>query len=140
MFPVKFFQKKQMTLQQMIIKLPFQILVLLLVKKILFTIVIQILPVNNTHQKEIDFIRNNLSQGQINWLTLGNSPLNEYNTPYLATMVFPTLFPDGKGDPANPAILKNVTLKEKVNHLIKFAEKKDSKWIYRFANHPRFSY
>lgn len=55
-------------------------------------------------------------------------------------MAFPTLFPDGKGDPTNPAILKNATLKEKVKHLIKFAEKKDSKWIYRFANHPRFSY
>lgn len=53
-------------------------------------------------------------------------------------MAFPTLFPDGKGDPTNPAILKNATLKEKVKHLIKFAEKKDSKWIYRFANHPRF--
>ena len=98
------------------------------------------LPVNDTHQQEIDFIRNNLSQGQINWPTLGNSPLNEYVTPYLATMAFPTLFPDGKGDPTNPAILKNATLKEKVKHLIKFAEKKDSKWIYRFANHPRFSY
>ena len=98
------------------------------------------LPVNDTHQQEIDFIRNNLSQGQINWPTLGNSPLNEYVTPYLATMAFPTLFPDGKGDPTNPAILQNATLKEKVKHLIKFAEKKDSKWIYRFANHPRFSY
>lgn len=54
------------------------------------------LPVNNTHQQEIDFIRNNLSQGQINWPTLGNSPLNEYVTPYLATMAFPTLFPDVK--------------------------------------------
>lgn len=71
---------------------------------------------------------------------MGNSPLNEYVTPYLATMAFPTLFPDGKGDPTNPAVLKNVTLKEKVKHIIKFAEKKEGKWIYRFANHPRFSY
>lgn len=71
---------------------------------------------------------------------MGNSPLNEYVTPYLATMAFPTLFPDGKGDPTNPAILKNVTLKEKVKHLIKFAEKKGGQWIYRFANHPRYSY
>ena len=55
-------------------------------------------------------------------------------------MAFPTLFPDGKGDPTNPAILKNVTLKEKVKHLIKFAEKKGSQWFYRFANHPRYSY
>ena len=49
---------------------------------------------------------------------MGNSPLNEYVTPYLATMAFPTLFPDGKGDPTNPAIL------EKVKHLIKFQRKK----------------
>ena len=97
------------------------------------------LPVNDTNQQETEFIRNNLSQGQINWPTLGNSPLNEYVTPFSATMAFPTLFPDGKGDPTNPAILKNVTLKEKVKHLIKFAEKRDNKWIYRFAYHPRFS-
>lgn len=59
----------------------------------------------------------------MNWRTLGNSPLNEYVTPFLAAVEFPTLFPDGNGDPTNPAILKNVTLKEKVKHLIKFAEK-----------------
>ena len=99
-----------------------------------------LLPVNDTQQQEIDFIRQNVSQGHMNWPNLGNSPLNEYVTPFLATMAFPTLFPDGKGDPTNPAILKNITLKEKIKHLIKFAEKRDNKWIYRFANHPRFSY
>jgi len=100
----------------------------------------RLLPVNDTQQQEIDFIRQNVSQGPMNWPNLGNSPLNEYVTPFLATMAFPTLFPDGKGDPTNPAILKNITLKEKIKHLIKFAEKKDNKWIYRFANHPSFSY
>ena len=84
------------------------------------------LPVNDIQQQEIDFIRNNLSQGQMNWPTVGNSPLNEYVTPFLATMAFPTLFPDGKGDPTNHAILKNVTPKEKVKHLIKFAEKRNN--------------
>ena len=29
---------------------------------------------------------------------------------------------------------------ERVKHLIKFAENVDGKWIYRFPNHPRFSY
>ena len=100
----------------------------------------RLLPVNDTRQQEIDFIRQNVSQGPMNWPNLGNSPLNGYVTPFLATMAFPTLFSDGKGDPTNPAILKNITLKEKIKHLIKFAEKKDNKWIYRFANHPRFSY
>ena len=76
----------------------------------------------------------------VDWPTLGNSPLNEYSTPFLATMAFPTLFPDGKGDPTNPATVRNITLKEKIRHLIKFAEKKDNGWNYRFTNHPRFSY
>ena len=31
-------------------------------------------------------------------------------------------------------------LSEKIKHLIKFAEKVDGKWVYRFASHPRFSY
>ncbi len=50
-------------------------------------------------------------------------------------MAFPTLFPDGKGDPTN-----NDTegFAQKVKHLIKFAEKLEGKWVYRFAAHPRF--
>lgn len=114
-------------------------------KMMLFITVIEILPgcyllTTPSAQQEIDFIRQNVSQGHMNWPNLGNSPLNEYVTPFLATMAFPTLFSDGKGDPTNPAILKNITLREKIKHLTKFAEKKDNKWIYRFANHPRFSY
>ena len=31
-------------------------------------------------------------------------------------------------------------LAERIKHLIKFAEKIDGKWVYRFASHPRFSY
>ena len=55
-------------------------------------------------------------------------------------MAFPTLFPDGKGDSTNQALLRDVPLSEKFKHLIKFAEKVDGKWVYRFASHPRFSY
>lgn len=54
-------------------------------------------------------------------------------------MAFPTLFPDGQGDTTNPSICQNVSLKEKIKHLIKFGERKEEHWIYRFANHPRFS-
>ncbi|CAB3978949.1 Hypothetical predicted protein [Paramuricea clavata] len=76
----------------------------------------------------------------MNWPSLGDEPLNEYSTPFLATMAFPSLFPDSRGDPTNPCLLHNVTFSSKVQHLIKFAEKNDNKWVYRFASHPRFSY
>ena len=38
------------------------------------------------------------------WPILDDKPFNKYETPYLATMAFPTLFPDGKADPANNAL------------------------------------
>ena len=55
-------------------------------------------------------------------------------------MAFPTLFPDGKGDPTNQALLRDVSFQERIKYLLKFAEIIDGKWVYRFANHPRFSY
>ena len=69
-----------------------------------------------------------------------DEPLNEYQILYLAAMTFPTLFPDGRGDPTNKALVRDISLAERVKHLIKFAEKLDNRWIYRFASHPRFSY
>ena len=74
------------------------------------------------------------------WPTIEDTPINEYQTPFLATMVFPTLFPDSKGDPINQALLRDVFLQERIKHLIQFAECVDGKWIYRFASHPRLSY
>ena len=85
-------------------------------------------------------------QGQLSlnepiaWLSVHNQPINEYQTPFLATLAFPTLFPDDKGDPTNPSLLQEIPLGERVKHLIKFAEKIDGKWVYRFSSHPRFSY
>ena len=55
-------------------------------------------------------------------------------------MTFPTLFPDGKGDPTNQGLLRDAPLQERIKHLLKFAEIIDGKWVYRFANHPRFSH
>lgn len=61
-------------------------------------------------------------------------------------MSFPTLFPDGKGDPTNNALLRDTSdsitdaFASKLKHLIKFGEKIDGKWVYRFASHPRFGY
>ena len=80
-------------------------------------------------------------QNSMDWPTIGDQPLNEYHTSHLATMAFPTLFPDGKGDPLDPSLLREVSLLEKVKHLSRFAEKTDNgQWVYRFARHPRFAY
>ena len=66
--------------------------------------------------------------------------MNEYLTPFLATMAFPTLFPDGKGDPTNPSVNRDVQFGERIKHLLKCAEKENGTWLYRLASHPRFAY
>lgn len=76
----------------------------------------------------------------IQWPTVTNEPLNECQTSFLATMAFPTLFPDGNGDPTYQALLTDVPLHERIRYLLKFAENIDGKWVYRFTSHPRFSY
>ncbi|CAH3152927.1 unnamed protein product [Pocillopora meandrina] len=96
-------------------------------------------PVQLKPQKQL--IKDELLQNsKINWPNRNSSPLNEFKIEYLATMAFPTLFPDGKGDPTNSATMRDVTLGDKIKHLIKFAEYNNGKWAYRFASHPRFAY
>lgn len=102
------------------------------------------LPIPQCEQQEIQAIQQKLSstrftQTSMSWPTVDNEPINEYTTPFLAIMAFPTLFPDGKGDPTNPSLYRDVQLGEKMEHLIKYAENKDGRWIYRFALHPRFA-
>ena len=58
--------------------------------------------------------------------------MNQWNGP-LATMAFPTLFPIGKGDPTKQGLLRDVSLQERITHLLKFAEIIDGKWVYRFC-------
>lgn len=87
---------------------------------------------------EFDAIQAEL--GHVDWLSIESKPVNEFTTHSLATMAFPTLFPDNRGDPKNPCLLRDVHLANKIQHLIKFAENRNDNWIYRFASHPRFSY
>ena len=35
----------------------------------------------------------------------------------------PTLFPDGRGDPTNQGLLRDVPFQERIKHLLKFAER-----------------
>ena len=99
------------------------------------------LPIGEQQEQEMEAVTNQLSENEpMTWPTTENKPLNEYQVSHLATMAFPTLFPDGKGDPTNQALLTDVPLQERIKHLLKFVELIDGKWVYRFANHPRFSY
>ena len=63
-----------------------------------------------------------MQKHKLNWPQRNTSPLIEFKIEFLATMAFPTLFPDAKGDPTNTAIRRGATLAEKIKHLIKFAE------------------
>jgi hypothetical protein len=48
-------------------------------------------------------------------------------------MAFPTLFPDGEGDPTNKERLRDVPFQEHIKHLLKFAEIINNRWVYRFC-------
>ena len=57
------------------------------------------LPVGEQQEQEVEAVRNQLCANDLMiWPTTENEPLNEYQVSHLATMAFPTLFPDGKGD------------------------------------------
>ena len=100
------------------------------------------LPVPQLQTKEIDAIHEKLSENSeaLQWPTISDTPLSEFSTSFLATMSFPCLFPDGLGDPTNPAIQREIPFDEKIKHLLKFAELKEGKFFYHFATHPRFAY
>ena len=70
------------------------------------------LPVGEQEQKEIEAVTNQLSENEpIEWPSVENEPLNEYQVSHLATMAFPTLFPDGKGDTTNQGLFAPVPSK-----------------------------
>ena len=100
------------------------------------------LPIPECQQQEVQAIQQQLCHQPTHmpWPTVDNEPLNEYLTQFLATLAFPTLFPDGKGDPANPSLHRDVPLAERIKHLLRLGENIHGKWLYRFASHPRFAY
>lgn len=95
-------------------------------------------PVKSKQQKEI--IKDEILQHKkIRWPERGQIPVSEFKVEFLATMAFPTLFPGSKGNPTNLGKKRDVTFGEKIKHLIKFGEKNDEKWHYRFAEHQAFN-
>ena len=93
-----------------------------------------------TEQQEEDAVLEQLHGETMDWPTIENEPLSEFTTPFLATLSFPALFPNGDADPTNPAILREVSFAGKVKHLIKYGRKLGNKWTFPFSSHPRFSY
>ena len=72
------------------------------------------LPIPECQQQEVQAIQQQLRHQPTHmpWPTVDNELLNEYLTPFLATLAFPTLFPDGKGGPTNPSLHRDVPLAE----------------------------
>ena len=72
---------------------------------------------------------------------IGSTPFNEFSIPYLVSLAFPTLFPDGKGDPTDNEKIRQISENQtecfasKQKHLIKFGS-----WVFRFASHPMYGY
>lgn len=98
------------------------------------------LPHNENEKLEKDAILSEIGTGKMNWPTIEDNPLNEYSISGLATLAFPSLFPDGKGDPTNLCLHRDVPFNERIKHLLKFPETINGKFYFRFASHPRFSY
>ena len=76
------------------------------------------LPGNLNTEKERVIINNKVLNPETRELTLGSEPYNEFNTDYLASSCFPTLFPDTKGDPTNSSLLRDISICE-TRHLQK---------------------
>ena len=69
-------------------------------------------------------------------IEIDQNVLGEFTTPSIASMAFPTLFPDGVGDPTNLSTIRSIngndieTFAVKLKHSVKFAEKIEGKWHY----------
>ena len=75
-------------------------------------------------QKQLGHMRNSSintkQEEQYQCPSIGFKPIDDFNTPGLASMCFPELFLDGKGYPAHVARLRDNTLANYAKHLMKF--------------------
>ena len=81
------------------------------------------LPLPQQQQAEQDAIRPLINgEDPLDWPSNEGDPINEFRSEGLASMVFPTLFPYGKGDPTKRTRLGEVSLTDGFKHLIKYAD------------------
>ena len=103
------------------------------------------LPLPTRQAREAEAIQatlcDNPSTSPLTWPEIGGEPINEFRTPFLATMSFPTLFSHGNRDPCNPGRPRSVPLTDAFKHLEKYGEiTVDNVPYWRFASHPCFPY
>ena len=80
---------------------------------------ISFLPIPSRESTEHEGICSILTgKDPFDWPTVDSHPINEFKTAGLATMVFPTLFPFGTGDPTCPSRQYAITLSNGFKHLM----------------------
>lgn len=90
----------------------------------------------NTQPLQVDYIKEKL-----NWPTSNSTPINEWTLNGMASLLFPKLFPNCKGDPTNRVRRKEVSETLAINHLIKVvANNSYGNQYYPIASHPRFKF
>ena len=108
------------------------------------TEMISFLPIPQCEQQDIQAIQQQLSSTHYSqamlWPTVDSEPINEYTTPFLATLAFPTYFLMVKVTLQTHLFTKTCNWGERIKHNLKYTEKKHGRWIYRFASHPRFAH
>lgn len=81
----------------------------------------------------------NAQEMEVDYPAHSQTPLSEFNTPFLASMAFPGLFPTGRGDPfAITNSTEKETLLNKVKNLLYYGEVVENELECRFAQHSRF--
>ena len=61
------------------------------------------LPSSVKQRKEAELLESFVETVSSTELEIGDEPLSKFDTANLATLAFPTLFPDGLGDPTDSA-------------------------------------
>ena len=76
---------------------------------------------------------------------VGDTPYNEWNTPWLGSLIFPHLFPGGRGDPWDPERSVKVSIQKCAEHLLHFRHEDKIKtknttdeYLYPFAEDALF--
>jgi hypothetical protein len=78
----------------------------------------------------------------INWPQANPTPINEFEYDGLCSLVFPSLFPYGKGDPTKKSRLQKVSETDGFKHLLRYTtlNSQTNLQYYPFAKHPRFKF
>lgn len=81
------------------------------------------MPLPHQQSHEVNIIRAMINgEDPLDWPTIAGQPINEFRTPGLATLAFPTLFPCGKVDPTTRDRDTEVALADSFKHLMRYAD------------------